>query len=243
MAPAAAHSPRALAATLLLAAAARATLVLTSEPPAGFNTFMSYEPQALNATSLPALAALFAASPLAAAGFTDFVVDGGWSDTILANGTAVQNLDGFGRPVPAPDRFPDGLKGIAIGVRALGLKFGLWHIRGIHVDAAARKLPVKGMPQYTLDMLVDAESTGGGPNGSCLWAPEWLGVNASLPPRRPITTASSSSWRRTSAPTLSRATASSAGRATRAKCCSCRTPSRRGPSQSRSTSRPGAGRR
>ena len=175
-------SRRALAASLLLAVAARATLVLTSEPPAGFNTFMSYAPADLNATSLPALAALFAASPLARmGGFVDFVVDGGWSNSWLPNGSSVQHLDGFGRPVPAPERFPGGLRDIAIGVRALGLKFGLWHIRGIHVDAAARRLPVKGMPQYTLDMLVDAGNPGGGPNGSCLWAPEWLGVNASHP--------------------------------------------------------------
>ena len=175
-------SLRALAASLLLAVAARATLVLTSEPPAGYNTFMSYAPADLNATSLPALAALFAASPLARmGGFVDFVVDGGWSNSWLPNGSSVQHLDGFGRPVPAPERFPGGLRDIAIGVRSLGLKFGLWHIRGIHVDAAARRLPVKGMPQYTLDMLVDAGSPGGGLNGSCLWAPEWLGVNASHP--------------------------------------------------------------
>ena len=31
----------------------------------------------------------------------------------------------------------------------MGLKFGLWTIRGVHVDAVARRLPVKGMEQYT----------------------------------------------------------------------------------------------
>jgi hypothetical protein len=31
------------------------------------------------------------------------------------------------------------------------------------------------------DQLVDIEPVGGGKNGSCLWAPEWLGVNASHP--------------------------------------------------------------
>jgi hypothetical protein len=168
---------------LLLASSprtARATLVLAPTPPAGFNSFMRYQPGDLNSTSLPALAATFAAGPLAAAGFTDFVVDGGWASS--PNGSAwVQNLDAWGRPVAAPERFPDGLKGIAAGVRALGLKFGLWHIRGIHVSAAARRLPVKGMEQYTLDELVDSQKTGGGNNGSCLWAPEWLGVNASHP--------------------------------------------------------------
>ena len=179
MAPAA--LARLLAPLLLAAGGARAVLVLASAPPSGFNSFMNWRPEDLNATSLPALAALFSSSPLAAAGFADFVVDGGWSNSLLANGTYVQNLDGFGRPVPAPERFPAGLRDIAIGVRALGLRFGLWHIRGIHVDAARAKLPVKGAEQYTLDMLVDAQPISGGANGSCLWAPEWLGVNASHP--------------------------------------------------------------
>ena len=165
---------------LLSALGARAAIVLPSTPPSGFNSFMAYQPGDLNSTSLPALAALFASGPLAAAGFVDFVVDGGWSNS--PNGSDwIQNLDGYGRPVPAPERFPDGLRDIAIGVRALGLRFGLWHIRGIHKDAAARRLPVKGMEQYTLDQLVDSQKISGGANGSCLWAPQWLGVNASHP--------------------------------------------------------------
>ena len=66
-------------------------------------------------------------------------------------------------------------------LRNQGLKFGLWTIRGVHKDAVASKLPVKGMEQYTVDQLVDFDPVGGGANGSCLWASEWLGVNASHP--------------------------------------------------------------
>ena len=44
----------------------------------------------------------------------------------------------------------------------------------------AKKLKVKGT-EYTIDELVDEDNEGGGKNGSCLWASEWLGVNASHP--------------------------------------------------------------
>ena len=37
-------------------------------------------------------------------------------------------------------------------VKALGLKLGLWTIRGAHVDAVAAKLPVKGT-KYTIDQV------------------------------------------------------------------------------------------
>ena len=71
------------------------------------------------------------------------------------------------------------MQAAAAVARSLGVRFGLWHIRGIEASAAARRLPVKGMEQYTLDELVDTQPVGGGPNGSCLWASDWLGVNAS----------------------------------------------------------------
>ena len=164
-----------------LAAVAHARLLLPATPPAGTNTFMSYNFEDLNSTSLPALAREAAASPLAGALFENFVVDGGWSISMI-NGTAMQNLDGYGRPVPAPERFPgDSMLQIATYASTLGLRFGLWAIRGVHVDAVARKLPIKGMEQYTLDQIVDSQPAGGGKNGSCLWASQWLGVNTSHP--------------------------------------------------------------
>jgi hypothetical protein len=64
--------------------------------------------------------------------------------------TQVQNLDEFGRSIPAPEKFPRGMAALAKKVKDLGLKFGLWTIRGVHKDAAARKLKVKGT-EYTVD--------------------------------------------------------------------------------------------
>jgi hypothetical protein len=157
------------------------TLILPSVPPRGFNTFNNYYFGSLNTSSLTDLVRALSSSPLSSAGFTTFFLDGGWSIStgVFPNGTAFtkQNLDAFGRPVPAPERYPGGLSGVAAVARSLGLGFGLWHIRGVHVDAVAAKLPVKGMPQFTLDQLVDDFPISGGKNGSCLWAPEWLGVN------------------------------------------------------------------
>ena len=70
----------------------------------------------------------------------------------------------YGRAVPAPDRYPDGMAALANEVAELGLKFGLWTIRGVHKDAVAKKLRVKGTA-YTIDELVDVENEGGGKNG------------------------------------------------------------------------------
>ena len=173
---------RAAAALAACAALARGELVLPTSPPAGFNSFMGYQPNDINATSVPELARLLAASPLGASGYSYFVIDGGWSNSMNSSGAWLQNLDGWGRPVPAPERFPGGsMQAVAAYARSLGLDFGLWHIRGVHVDAVTRRLPVKGMEQYTLDQIVDSSAIAGGKNGSCLWAPEWLGVNASHP--------------------------------------------------------------
>ena len=177
----------ALAAALLAlfaAPAARAVLVLSDSPPRGYNTFDAYpDPQNLNASFLLDIIGRLGASPLKAAGYTQIYGWAGWSTTQNATtGEQIQHLDGYGRPVPAPERFPPGsMQAAAAAARTAGLQFGLWQMRGVHQDAVARRLPVKGMEQYTLDELVDAEPVGGGKNGSCLWNSPWLGVNASHP--------------------------------------------------------------
>jgi len=56
------------------------------------------------------------------------VLDGGWSIQQPGN---VQLLDENGLPVPDPTRFPHGMKALAAEVHSLGLKFGLWNIRGV----------------------------------------------------------------------------------------------------------------
>ena len=64
---------------------------------------------------------------LAPSGYEFVVIDGGWS--IDNNGT--QHIDEYGRPQPAPDKFPRGFEYLSQQVHALGLKFGVWVGRGI----------------------------------------------------------------------------------------------------------------
>jgi len=180
------------AALALLVAQPAAVMVLDGVSPMGFNSFDSYPNTALNDTSVPVLASAMA-QQLLPAGYDYFVIDGGWttSEVTLGNGTTEkkQNLDQYGRPVAAPERYAD-MKKLANTIHALGLKFGLWTIRGAHVDAVAQRLPIKGT-KYTIDQIIDQHSKSGagmnatpgtgGANMSCLWAAEWLGVNTSHP--------------------------------------------------------------
>mmetsp|Transcript_15341 Transcript_15341/g.47536 ORF Transcript_15341/g.47536 Transcript_15341/m.47536 type:complete len:416 (-) Transcript_15341:246-1493(-) len=157
---------------VLLFAAANSKIVFPRSAPRGYNTFDTYDSQSLNTSAATALAEAMAAQ-LLPSGYEYFALDAGWDRT-----DDTQHLDAWGRPVAAP-RYD--LPKLASTVRGLGLKLGLWTIRGVHVDAVAKKLPVYGMEQYTLDQLVDQGSPGGGPNGSCLWKDTWLGVNMSHP--------------------------------------------------------------
>jgi alpha-galactosidase len=133
------------------------------------------------------------AAQLLPSGYEFLVIDGGWttSHVTLPNGSAYtkQNIDEWGRPIPAPERYKD-MKALAEVVHGKGLKLGLWTIRGAHRDAVARKLPIKNT-NYTIDQIIDTHSKPGagmnatvgtgGANMSCLWAGEWLGVNTSHP--------------------------------------------------------------
>ena len=106
-------------------------------------------------------------------GYDTVVLDGGWS----SNPTTGEILDQFGRPMPDLSRFPKGMKDLAKEIHKRGLKFGLWNIRGVHVNAVAQKLLIKGT-NYTFDSpgFVDEQAVGGGANGSCLWDKSWLGA-------------------------------------------------------------------
>ena len=58
-------------------------------------------------------------------------------------------LDGFGRFIPAENRFPSaaggaGFKPLADDIHALGLKFGIHIMRGMPRAAAHRHLPIEG---------------------------------------------------------------------------------------------------
>lgn len=175
--------------SLLLPAAAGGS------PPRGWNNYCAHLGIANESVQLGQ--AQHQAAQLLSSGYDTFVLDGGWSashDKGPHQNMSVQALDNYGRPVPS-DVYPsaqgagaDGapsLKPLVDKVHALGLKMGVWHIRGAHVDAVRRKLPVKGTG-YTIDQIVWQNTSAERAEGKywqqqCNWAQSWVGVNHSHP--------------------------------------------------------------
>ncbi len=83
-------------------------------------------------------------------------------------------MDGYGRLLPCPQRFPSAKDGagfapLADYVHALGLKFGIHIMRGIPREAAHRHLPVFGS-SVTADEIAE-------PANICAWNPDMYGLN------------------------------------------------------------------
>eukprot|EP01060_Flectonema_neradi_P038943 TRINITY_DN834_c2_g1_i1.p1 TRINITY_DN834_c2_g1~~TRINITY_DN834_c2_g1_i1.p1 ORF type:complete len:457 (+),score=117.13 TRINITY_DN834_c2_g1_i1:41-1372(+) len=153
-------------AALLLSSAASAKLLFPDVAPKGFNTFDNYTPN--NQTEDLKLATEFA-NVFGPSGYEYFTLDGGWD----------AGFDEYGVPIANTTKYPN-MKQMSAELRQMGLKFGLWTVRGVHISQVEKKVPVRGT-NYTVDELVDQAPVGGGANGSCLWAHEWLGINSSHP--------------------------------------------------------------
>ena len=97
--------------------------------------------------------AAFMAEHLLPFGWDTVVVDIQWYEPAARaggyNDGAVLELDGFGRQLPAVNRFPSaaggpGFKPLADQIHGMGLKFGLHIMRGIPRQAVRDRLPVEG---------------------------------------------------------------------------------------------------
>lgn len=116
---------------------------------------------------------------LLAKGYDTIVIDGGWS---------TGDLDEWGRSIPNTANWPSAAGGKGFGplakwTHSLGLKMGVWHIRGAPATAVQQKLPVKGT-NTTIDRLAwDPEQCA--PKNErwcqCTWDKGYFGVDASLP--------------------------------------------------------------
>jgi len=155
---------RALLISALLAIAATATAQeVAPTPPMGWNSWDAYgftiDESAFkaNATELAGLHAY---------GWTYAVIDEGW---YMSNplGDKLQNrrylLDGHGRLIPVPDRFPSaaggqGFKPLADWVHAHHLKFGIHILRGIPRQAVDANLPIAGSPFRAADAADTADT-------------------------------------------------------------------------------------
>ena len=129
----------------------RRAKIVAATPPMGWNSWDSYG-RTLNEESIKANAK-WMAQHLKRFGWEYVVVDEGW---YLANLDAKGNvdhirfeMDGYGRYVPVPARFPSAgrdftFKPLADYLHSLGLKFGIHIIRGIPREAVVRNLPIAG---------------------------------------------------------------------------------------------------
>lgn len=82
-------------------------------------------------------------------------------------------MDGYGRLLPCPEKFPSsvngaGMKPLADYIHSKGLKFGIHIMRGIPREAAHRHLPVLGT-DITADVIAD-------PGSICDWNPDMYGL-------------------------------------------------------------------
>ncbi len=160
--------------------AAAQDLSLAPTPPMGWNSWDSYG-TTVTESDFKANAQ-WLAEHLKSFGWKYVVVDMEW---FVTNPTAEGNsknsqfsLDGYGRYVPALNRFPSAAKDagflpIADYVHSLGLKFGIHILRGIPKNAVEKNLPIEESAFHAADAADTADL--------CPWNPDNYGVDASKP--------------------------------------------------------------
>lgn len=157
-----------------------ATPGLAATPPMGWNSWDCY---GTTVTEDEVLAnARYLNEHLLAHGWDTVVVDIAWYDpTARSHGYNVDAplcLDGYGRQVPAENRFPSAAGGrgfapLAAAVHDLGLQLGVHLLRGIPRLAVERDRPVVGTT-WTARDAADTTSV-------CGWNPDNYGLDLDHP--------------------------------------------------------------
>jgi hypothetical protein len=154
--------------------------VLAPTPPMGWNSWNSFA-TTINESQGRETAHIMA-EKLLPFGYNVFTIDIQWYEPGASSYTYSSNpeptLDGYGRLLPAPNRFPSsaggkGFAALAADVHKLGLKFGIHLMRGIPRLAVKRNLPVLGTPYRAAD-IADTTSI-------CPWNPDMYGVDMRKP--------------------------------------------------------------
>lgn len=152
-------------------------------PPMGWNSWDCYG-AAVNEPTVRQNAD-YMARHLKAYGWEYVVVDIQWYQPTAASHDyepfAALAMDGYGRLLPAENRFPSAAGGkgfaqLAAYVHGLGLKFGIHIMRGMPRMAAHNRLPVPGA-DITCAQVAN-------PNSVCAWNPDMYGLRAGLPGAR-----------------------------------------------------------
>jgi hypothetical protein len=122
---------------------------IAQTPPMGWNSFDAY---ATNVDEAQVRGnAEYMAENLADYGWNYVVIDARWYDPVASKAflfdIAPFEIDGFGRPLPAINRFPSSVDGsgfllLARDIHAMGLKFGIHIMRGVPRVAAHLNSPI-----------------------------------------------------------------------------------------------------
>ena len=171
---------RLLFAALVLAAASYGQPKLAQTPPMGWNSWDSF---GTGVTEAEVKAnADYMSKHLKSHGWEYVVVDIQWSEANPKTHGYRPNtelvMDGFGRLMPAPNRFPSaadgkGFKPLADYVHSKGLKFGIHIMRGIPRKAVDANLPIFGTELKAAD-IANKESI-------CRWNSDMYGVDTTKP--------------------------------------------------------------
>jgi len=153
---------------------------LAPTPPMGWNSWNSFATTITEAQARETAAIM--RDKLLPFGYTIFTIDIQWYEP-GATGyeyahDPVPVMDGYGRLLPAPNRFPSSAGGkgfapLAADVHAMGLKFGIHLMRGIPRLAVKRNLPILGTHYRAAD-IADTSSI-------CPWNPDMYGVDMTKP--------------------------------------------------------------
>jgi len=120
---------------------------LSVRPAMGWSSW-SFIRRSPDETKIKAQADAMVSSGLASHGYVYVNVDDFWQ-LCDSNGFVV---DGFGRWVADPAKFPNGIKAVVDYVHGLGLKFGFYVTPGIPKNAVLRNTPIEGTSFHAADI-------------------------------------------------------------------------------------------
>ena len=170
----------ALAPVLTAAGLPKRAKPLAPTPPMGWNSWNSFATTINEAQALEV--ARIQSAKLLPAGYDVFTIDIQWyepeASSYRYNDNPQPAMDGYGRLLPALNRFPSSVGGKGFGplaaqVHALGLRFGVHLMRGIPRAAVKANLPVFGTKVRAQD-IADTSSI-------CGWNPDMYGVDMTKP--------------------------------------------------------------
>jgi hypothetical protein len=153
---------------------------LAPRPPMGWNSWNSFATTISEGQALEN--ARIMAQKLLPSGYDIFTVDIQWYEP---NATGYEyrkdaelTMDGYGRLLPAPNRFPSsaqgrGFKSLADQIHRMGMKFGIHVMRGIPRQAVRMNTPILGTRLRAQD-IADTASI-------CGWNGDMYGIDMSKP--------------------------------------------------------------